>query len=81
VGYQLHEPPLIPNYGTPGTGELLREGMILAIEPMATLGGWRITLDNDEWTFRTADGSLAAHFEHTVAVTANGPEVLTELAF
>lgn len=77
VGYELHEPPLIPNYGKPGTGAVLQEGMVIAIEPMATLGGWRIILDADEWTFRTADGSLAAHFEHTVAVTRTGTEILT----
>ncbi|TSD04190.1 MAG: methionyl aminopeptidase [Parcubacteria group bacterium Greene0714_36] len=77
VGYELHEPPMIPNYGKPGTGLELREGMVIAIEPMATLGDWRITLDDDEWTFRTADGSLAAHFEHTIAVTSTGAEVLT----
>lgn len=77
VGYELHEPPLIPNYGKPGTGLMLREGMVIAIEPMATLGGWRITLDDDEWTFRTADRSLAAHFEHTIAMTENRAEVLT----
>lgn len=78
VGYELHEEPLIPNYGKPGSGVRLREGMVLAIEPMATLGGERIILDDDEWTFRTADGSLAAHFEHTVAVTRDGPDVLTQ---
>ncbi len=79
VGYELHEEPLIPNYGAPGTGLEIREGMVLALEPMATLGDWRITLEPDEWTFRTADGSLAAHFEHTIAVTKDGAEVLTAL--
>jgi len=78
VGYELHEEPLIPNYGKPGTGTILKEGMVIAIEPMATLGDWRVALQPDEWTFRTADGSLAAHFEHTVAVTAGGAEVLTK---
>lgn len=77
VGYELHEEPLIPNYGKPGSGAELREGMVIAIEPMATLGGWRIALDDDEWTFRTSDGSLAAHFEHTVVVIKEGAEVLT----
>lgn len=77
VGYELHEEPLIPNYGKSGTGPELKEGMVIAIEPMATLGDWRITLDDDEWTFRTVDGSLAAHFEHTVAVTKKGAEILT----
>ena len=80
VGYELHEEPLIPNYGRPGTGVSLERGMVLAIEPMATLGDWQITLDDDEWTFRTVDGSLAAHFEHTVAVTKIGAEILTVVA-
>ena len=77
VGYELHEPPLIPNYGNRGAGAILKEGMVIAIEPMATLGGWRITLDNDGWTFRTRDRSLASHFEHSIAVTKDGAEVLT----
>ena len=79
VGHELHEEPMIANVGMRGTGPELREGMVIAIEPMATLGTWRITLDRDEWTFRTADGSLAAHFEHTLAVTSTGAEVLTDL--
>lgn len=79
VGHAVHEEPLIPNYGKPGSGPELKEGMVIAIEPMATLGGWRVVLDDDEWTFRSADGSLAAHFEHTVAVTKDGAEVLTML--
>lgn len=77
VGYKLHEEPLIPNYGKEGAGPELKEGMVIAIEPMATLGDWRISLDDDEWTFRTADGTLAAHFEHTIVVTRSGAEVLT----
>lgn len=79
VGYQLHEEPFVPNYGKRKTGLELVAGMVLAIEPMATLGDWRIMLDDDEWTFRTQDGSLAAHFEHTVAVTERGATVLTLL--
>lgn len=79
VGYAVHEEPLIPNYGQPGTGPELKEGMILAVEPMATLGDWRVALDEDEWTFRTVDESLAAHFEHTIVVTQNGAEVLTSV--
>lgn len=79
VGHELHEEPLVPNFGKPDSGIELREGMTIAIEPMATLGDWRIVLDDDEWTFRTADGSLAAHFEHTVAITSNGAETLTEV--
>ena len=79
VGHEVHEPPLIPNFGRPGTGAEIVEGMVIAIEPMATLGGWKVELDDDEWTFRTADGSLSAHFEHTIAVTKSGAEVLTVL--
>lgn len=77
VGYEVHEDPLIPNFGQPETGTKLEENMVLAIEPMATLGDWRVILDRDQWTFRTADGSLAAHFEHTIVITKNGPEILT----
>lgn len=79
VGYELHEDPFIPNFGSPGTGPELAEGMVLAIEPMATLGTWRVALGEDGWTYKTADGSLAAHFEHTVAVTRDGAEVLTQI--
>ncbi|MEK7099046.1 MAG: type I methionyl aminopeptidase [Patescibacteria group bacterium] len=78
VGYELHEPPLIPNYGSTGLGPVLTEGMVIAIEPMATLGGSAILLDDDEWTFRTADHSLAAHFEHTILITKDKAEVLTQ---
>lgn len=78
VGHKLHEEPLIPNYGKANSGLELCEGMVIAIEPMATLGGWEISLDDDEWTFRTQDGSLAAHFEHTLAVTKDGPEIVTK---
>lgn len=77
VGYELHEDPLIPNYGSPGTGAELKEGMVIAIEPMATLGDWRVVLADDQWTFKTLDNSLGAHFEHTMAVTKEGVEVLT----
>lgn len=79
VGRRLHEDPFVPNYGTPGEGAIVREGMVLAIEPMATAGGPAVRLDPDGWTWRTADGSLAAHFEHTVLITKDGAEVLTEL--
>ncbi|MBI3420612.1 MAG: M24 family metallopeptidase [Candidatus Sungbacteria bacterium] len=79
VGYALHEEPFIPNLGKPGTGPELKTGMVLAIEPMATLGDWRVVLQDDEWTFRTLDGSLAAHFEHTIVVTKDGVGVLTAL--
>lgn len=79
VGYKVHEAPLIPNYGRKGTGIELKEGMVLAIEPMATLGDWRIKLADDGWTYKTEDGSLSAHFEHTVAVTKDRVEILTTL--
>lgn len=80
VGRGLHEDPYVPNFGTAGEGLLLREGMVLAIEPMATAGGPGVRLDRDGWKWRTKDGSLAAHFEHTVIVTGNGAEVLTRLS-
>lgn len=79
VGHELHEDPNIPNYGTAGTGPTLKAGMTIAIEPMATLGDWKLKVDNDNWTIRTIDGSLAAHFEHTVLITMDGSEILTEL--
>lgn len=77
VGYEVHEDPLIPNFGKEGVGARLQEGMVIALEPMATLGTWRVVLDQDGWTFRTADGSLAAHFEHTLVVLKDGAEVIT----
>ena len=77
VGYELHEDPLIPNYGTKGTGLVLKEGMVCAIEPMATLGSGAVTVDRDGWTFRTKDGSYAAHFEHTIALFEDGTRILT----
>lgn len=79
VGLEMHMPPEIPNYGHKGTGVLLRPGDTIAIEPMATLGKERIKTDDDGWTIRTVDGSLAAHFEHTVLVTETGAEILTQL--
>lgn len=79
VGHSLHEEPNIPNYGKAGRGETLLTGMTIAIEPMATLGTHKVITDNDKWTIRTADGSLAAHFEHTVLITDTGAEVLTQL--
>lgn len=78
VGHELHEDPNIPNYGTAGTGPTLTAGMTIAIEPMATLGSDGVKMDPDGWTIRTKDGSLAAHFEHTILITNNGYEVLTE---
>jgi len=77
IGRALHEEPQIPNFGDPGRGPQLRAGMVLAIEPMVTMGSWEVKVLDDGWTAVTQDGSLAAHFEHTVAVTDNGPEVLT----
>jgi methionyl aminopeptidase len=78
VGRAMHEDPQIPNFGAPGRGPLLQEGMTLAIEPMITAGSAEIVLHDDEWSISSADGSLAAHFEHTVAVTADGPRILTK---
>ncbi len=77
IGRQMHEGPQVPNYGRPGPGPLLKKGMTLALEPMLNIGGWRTKVDEDLWTVRTADGSLSAHFEHTIAITDDGPEVLT----
>jgi methionyl aminopeptidase len=77
VGRSMHEDPQVPNHGLPGTGAELVEGMVLAVEPMVTSGGQEIRMGDDGWAVFTADGSLAAHFEHTVAVTADGPRILT----
>ena len=77
VGYEVHEDPAVPCFGKKGTGELLREGMVLAIEPMLVTGEYFVTIDPDDWTIRTADGGLSAHFEHTIAVTKNGARILT----
>jgi len=77
VGRHYHEDPQIPNYGTPGRGARLAPGMTLAIEPMITAGGVDIFLADDQWSVYTADGSISAHFEHTVAVTEAGPRILT----
>ncbi|MBI5845693.1 MAG: type I methionyl aminopeptidase [Deltaproteobacteria bacterium] len=77
IGRSLHEDPQIPNYGTPGQGPVLRAGMTLAIEPMVNAGGHEVDVLSDGWTAVTRDGSLSAHFEHTVAVTENGPLVLS----
>ena len=79
VGRKMHEGPQVPNYGKPGRGMKLREGMTIALEPMVLVGTGATRVKDDEWTVASADGSLTAHFEHTVAVTSNGPEILTEL--
>jgi methionyl aminopeptidase len=80
VGRDMHEDPQIPNYGEPGRGPTLASGMTLAIEPMITAGGHEVVVRPDRWTIATADGSLSAHFEHTVAVTDEGPRILTGAA-
>lgn len=77
VGYAVHEDPAVPCFGRLGTGEKLEAGMVLAIEPMVVAGSYEIYFDSDGWTIHTKDGGLAAHFEHTVAITANGSRVLT----
>ena len=77
IGRDLHEDPQVPNFGEPGRGPQLKPGMVLAIEPMVTMGSWEVRVLEDRWTAVTVDGSLAAHFEHTVAVTEHGPEILT----
>jgi len=77
IGREMHEDPQVPNFGRPEQGPLLQKGMVLAIEPMVTAGDWRTKRDADNWTVRTVDGSLAAHFEHTVAITDGEAEVLT----
>lgn len=77
VGRFLHEEPQVPNYGEPGRGPLLRPGMCIAIEPMLNIGDWHTRILDDQWTVVTADNSLSAHFEHTIAITRTGPEILT----
>jgi len=80
IGRNLHEDPQIPNYGPPGQGPTLVPGMTLAIEPMVSAGRWEVRVLADGWTAVTQDGSLAAHFEHTVAVTENGPLILSQIS-
>jgi len=79
IGRELHEEPQIPNFGRAGEGPRLREGMTLAIEPMVNAGGWEVVILSDGWTAVTKDGSLSAHFEHTVAITKKGHDILTKL--
>jgi methionyl aminopeptidase len=79
IGSEMHEAPQIPNYGKPGRGPVLEPGMTLAIEPMINIGGPGVRVLRDGWTFVTRDGSLSAHFEHTVAITQGDPEILTTL--
>ena len=78
IGQELHEAPQILNYGLSGEGEILQEGMVICLEPMLTMGGWKIKKSADGFGYETADGSLACHFEHTIAVTKKGPLVLTK---
>lgn len=79
VGKQMHEDPSVPNFGTPGRGVRLLPGMTIAIEPMINMGGAGIRQLPDGWTIKTRDGSLSAHFEHTIAITSNGPVILTQI--
>jgi methionyl aminopeptidase len=79
IGREMHEEPQILNYGKEGTGPLLKKGMTLALEPMLNAGGWGTRVDEDCWTVYTADGSLSAHFEHSVAITDGDPQILTEI--
>jgi len=77
VGREMHEEPQVPNYGPPDQGPILRKGMVLALEPMVNVGDWRTRRDSDNWTVSTLDGSLSAHFEHTIAITGGEAQVLT----
>jgi len=77
VGHEMHEDPQVPNFGPPGQGPELREGMVIAIEPMINMGGSEVEVGEDSWAIYTKDGSLSAHFEHTVAITKKGPRILT----
>ncbi|HXA98431.1 MAG TPA: type I methionyl aminopeptidase [Candidatus Dormibacteraeota bacterium] len=79
IGRNLHEEPQIPNFGDPGRGQIIKAGMVLAIEPMVTMGSYEVRILEDRWTAVTVDGSWAAHFEDTIAITESGPEVLTRL--
>ncbi len=80
IGRELHEDPVVYNYGRPDTGEVLKAGMVIAIEPMINMGTHRVVMLNDGWTIVTADKSLSGHYEHTVAITQDGPWILTELS-
>jgi methionyl aminopeptidase len=79
IGRNLHEEPQVPNFGAPGTGVRLKAGMVLAIEPMVNEGSHEVRILEDGWTVVTCDGGLSAHFEHTVAITDKGPEILTRI--
>ncbi|WP_239256573.1 type I methionyl aminopeptidase [Listeria ilorinensis] len=77
IGPTLHEKPEVPHYGQPGKGPRLKEGMVITIEPMVNTGDWKAKMDDNGWTARTVDGSLSAQYEHTIAITKEGPEILT----
>jgi methionyl aminopeptidase len=77
IGQRMHEDPQVPNYGRPGTGPVLKEGWVLAIEPMVNEGSFEVKVLSDGWTVKTRDGKASSHFEHTIAVTEDGPRVLT----
>jgi methionyl aminopeptidase len=79
IGREMHEDPSVPNFGAPGKGPRLKAGMVLAIEPMVNAGGYEVKTLRDNWTVVTVDGSLSAHFEHTVAITEGGPQILTQM--
>ncbi len=79
IGREMHEEPQIPNFGSPGSGPVLKKGMTLALEPMVNVGGWGTRLADDHWTVLTADGRLSAHFEHTILITEAEPEILTTI--
>ena len=79
IGRKMHEPPQVPNYGRPGRGQRLQIGMVFAIEPMVNAGTEKVRVLDDQWTAVTSDGQLSAHFEHTVAITEDGPEILTQV--
>lgn len=79
IGISLHEEPQIPNFGVPGRGPKIKKGLVLAIEPMIAMGDWKIEIKDDNWTAVTKDGSLSAHYEHTVALTQQGAEILSQV--
>lgn len=79
IGRNLHEEPEIPNFGLPHKGPVLKEGMVFAVEPMVNMGDWQTRISEDGWTVKTADGKPSAHFEHTIVVKKNGPEILTRI--
>ncbi|GED59144.1 type I methionyl aminopeptidase [Brevibacillus formosus] len=78
IGQEMHEEPFVPHFGPPGRGQRLKEGMVITIEPMLNIGTYHATVDEDGWTARTRDGKLSAQYEHTIAITANGPVILTK---